>query len=236
VQKESRDNTFKKLEPGPCDTVYDGDKIGSRFGKLEQEMHQRKWMDSSNHNFNVLSSKMAVKHKEKKEEHLKRKKFVNSLRGPGEYPVHEKTTDFNAEKTKEQLQFFGTTSNRFGANNDIAKGRTANADNVLVGPTSYDNSRPYNVGGRSQSSPKGRLNTAAFLGKRNQNLFGIQDLPGPQDYRDEYKDNFKGKFWETSIQAFGTTEKRFSIGNQSVLSQSMTVDSTPGPGHYITAR
>ena len=49
-------------------------------------------------NFNYLKSKIVSKpekqHKEKKEEHLKYKAFVDSLRGPGTYSVIEKVTEF----------------------------------------------------------------------------------------------------------------------------------------------
>lgn len=56
-------------------------------------------------NFGLLQSKILSKpdkqHKEKKEDHMQFKSFVQSLRGPGAYAVHEKETDFNVSRVPE---------------------------------------------------------------------------------------------------------------------------------------
>ena len=93
-----------------------------------------------------------------------------------------------------------------------------------MGPGTYDVIK--DVFNRSISA--NRANTAAFLAKRPENLFGVKDLPGPQDYANNNSQSFmkSGKSWTTTAQAFGTTERRF-------ISQSMQA---PGPGTYKSER
>jgi len=67
-----------------------------------------------------------------------------------------------------------------------------------------------------------RNNTSAFLSRRAEDIFGIKDLPGPQEYETNNTSMTRGKSWTTTVQAFGTTEKRFPT-------QSMEI---PGPGTY----
>ena len=77
---------------------------------------------------------------------------------------------------------------------------------MMVGPGSYEVDRDLNSAGHSPQ----RLNTAAFLGKRPENIFGYKDIPGPGDYghNNSMNSSFAGKTWTSTIQAFGTTEKR----------------------------
>lgn len=71
---------------------------------------------------------------------------------------------------KEMMQFFNSTENRFGNENlNVTR-------NVQLGPGSYDLNR-----GSLGRQPY-RLNTAAFLGKRSDNLFSVKDVPGPGEY------------------------------------------------------
>ena len=81
--------------------------------------------------------------------------------------------------------------------------------------------------------PAKRLNTAAFLGKRPDDLFGANGKPGPGDYAPEssvMNASFNAKVWGSTIQAFGTTERRMPSQPHSV-SQSL-----PGPGTYVSER
>ena len=110
-------------------------------------------------------------HKEKKEEHLKFKNFVESMRGPGTYPVN--MSDFVAKSQPEQLQCFNSTQNRFGRNKEPVD---------RIGPTTYD---PV-----VSESSKTRSNTATFKKKRTDNVFGIIDAPGPGDYNDRRHSQF----------------------------------------------
>ena len=55
-----------------------------------------------------------------------------------------------------------------------------NRGNLLVGPGAYDPKIVENV-----YENKVRSNTAAFLGKRSDNVFEIKDRPGPTDYHGE---------------------------------------------------
>lgn len=58
-------------------------------------------------------------------------------------------------------------------------------------------------------------------------IFGIKDLPGPQEYETNTSTAIsRGKSWTTTVQAFGSTEKRF-------VTQSMLA---PGPGTYRSER
>ena len=85
----------------------------------------------------------------------------------------EKDTAFKKQEKKEVHQFFITSSNRFNEENRGAYNR----QNFEVGPGSYD---PKNL--EHMHAMKTRANTAAFLTKRTDNVFGIKDKPGPQDY------------------------------------------------------
>ena len=102
---------------------------------------------------------------------MKRKNYFAKLRGPGCYPIAQKNTSFNVPARKEQHQCFSSTASRFpneaGPNNVMR--------NPVVGPATYDIGKD----GISQSMSNNRANTAAFLAKRPENLFGIKDLPGP---------------------------------------------------------
>ena len=59
----------------------------------------------------------------------------------------------------------------------------------------------------------------------------MKDLPGPQEYEQATASQAisRGKSWTTTMQAFGTTERRF-VG---ATSQSVAV---PGPGTYKSER
>ena len=64
-------------------------------------------------------------------------------------------------------------SQRFNEENKGAYNRS----NLLVGPGSYETQNSLKEHMRAT-----RANTAAFLGKRSDNVFGIKDRPGPGDY------------------------------------------------------
>jgi len=93
---------------------------------------------------------------------------------------------------------------------------------AMVGPGSYDVVKDV----FSRSMTYNRANTAAFLSRRADNLFGIKDIPGPQEYLQNQSVISRGKTWTTTMQAFGVTEKRF-------VSQSIVA---PGPGTYKSER
>ena len=152
---------------------------------------------------------------------MNEKARIQTKRGPGAYPVQEKDTSFNPKSKKEQLQFFNSTQNRFGGEGAIGGSR----NNDMVGPGSYE------VRGRNDHSPT-RLNTAAFLGKRPGNLFGTQEYPGPAEYNQNSTLNtsFHNKTWTSTIQAFGTTEKRMGQMSHSISYP------LPGPGSYTSER
>jgi hypothetical protein len=100
-----------------------------------------------------------------------RKKYYNSLRGPGTYPVDQRDTSFNILARQEQHQCFNSTSNRFGGDgvNNAAE------DEVMLGPGFYDAVKDV----FSSSVSHNRTFTSAFLSKRPDNIFGIKDFPGP---------------------------------------------------------
>lgn len=141
------------------------------------------------------------------------------MRGPGAYPVAQKNTSFNKPPRIEQHQCFNSTANRFQQD----AGSNSTKTNTIVGPGSYDLlSDVYN-----RPVAQNRTNTAAFLTKRPEDIFGIKDLPGPQNYNTAASSTMtRGKSWTTTTQAFGTTEKRFTT-------QSMLI---PGPGTYRSER
>lgn len=178
--------------------------------------------DRENKNFKMLSRKVTVKpsniaEKDKTEMHLLRKKHYNGMRGPGTYPITTNDTSFNIPPKKEQHQCFNSTAFRFLEPTGSESTKASN-----VGPGSYDVVK--DVFNRSLS--QNRANTAAFLTKRNENIFGIKDIPGPQEYSNSSTMFSHGKSWTTTVQAFGSTERRF-------VSQSMTA---PGPGTYKSER
>lgn len=156
--------------------------------------------------------------------HLKRKSHFASLRGPGTYPITQKHTSFNVPPRREQHQCFNSTASRFpneaGTNNVMR--------NPNVGPATYELSKDF------RQVQFNRANTAAFLAKRPENLFGIKDLPGPQDYELNKEEISRGKSWTTTMQAFGTTEKRFTASTEPSISKSMQL--APGPGTYSSER
>ena len=132
-----------------------------------------------------------------------RKDHFSGLRGPGSYAVAQKNTSFNVPPKKEQHQCFNSTANRFpppAASNNTKL-------NPVVGPGSYDDST---FGVYSRSFSQNRANTAAFLTKRPEDIFGIKPIPGPQEYDNNQSQMSRGKSWTTTMQAFGTTEKRFA--------------------------
>ena len=93
--------------------------------------------------------------------------------------------------------------------------------NPNVGPATYN----FVNDAYSRSISTNRANTAAFLSRRPVDIFGIKDLPGPQEYETSVTISMsRGKSWTTTVQAFGSTEKRFVSQNRSV----------PGPGNYKT--
>ena len=96
--------------------------------------------------------------------------------------------------------------------------------NPIVGPATYTTAKTSTSPNKSFS----RANTAAFLAKRPENLFGIKELPGPQDYETNQIEISRGKSWTTTMQAFGTTEKRFTESTEPTISRSMQL--APGPG------
>ena len=117
----------------------------------------------------MLSKKLTIKPNnqanEKQDLHSLRKKQTNSLRGPGAYPVPEKNTSFNVPSRREHHQFFNTTASRFpneGVNSSMRV-------NPIVGPGTYEAANDN----FKKSIAQTRANTAAFLTKRNQNLFGV---------------------------------------------------------------
>ena len=157
---------------------------------------------------------------------MKRKTHFSKLRGPGSYPVAQKNTSFNVPPKKEQHQCFSSTASRFptdAGSNNVAR-------NQNVGPATYDLGKDD----VARSLAVNRANTAAFLAKRPENLFGIKDLPGPQDYELNQSVISRGKSWTTTVQAFGTTEKRFTASTAPTISQSMQL--APGPGTYVSER
>ena len=92
-----------------------------------------------------------------------------------------------------------------------------------VGPGSYDLVKDVFNRALSQN----RVNTAAFLTRRPEDIFGIKDLPGPQEYDGNSSLMMsRGKSWTTTMQAFGTTEKRFGDPSKNA----------PGPGTYKSER
>ena len=100
-----------------------------------------------------------------------------------------------------ELQFFGSTVDR-----DVQElvGNTETAKNVNLAPGMYDRSKIR--------SEKGARKSANFLGgKRPDNLFSVvENTPGPTDYNTSMSvPDFKGKFWSSSVEAFGNTLKRF---------------------------
>lgn len=108
--------------------------------------------------------------KEKHELHLLRKEHYNGLRGPGSYPVTQKHTSFKKVVKPEQLQCFNTTASRFPAASSSNTEHTS-----ALGPGSYDIvSDIY-----KRSILAIRQNTAAFLTRRPEDIFGIKDMPGP---------------------------------------------------------
>ena len=100
-----------------------------------------------------------------------------------------------------ELQFFGSTVDR-----DVPElmGITETAKNANVAPGMYERSKIR--------SEKGARKSANFLGgKRPDNLFSVvENTPGPTDYNTSVSvPDFKGKFWSSSVEAFGNTLKRF---------------------------
>ena len=173
-------------------------------------------------NFKNLSKKVQMAPEasapaEKQEMHLMRKKHFAGLRGPGTYPIEAKATAFNKKPRAEQHQCFNSTANRF------PPPLNTGVRSTQLGPGTYDVIQ--DVFSRSISS--NRANTAAFLSRRPEDIFGIKDLPGPQEYETNASTTIsRGKSWTTTVQAFGSTEKRF-------VAQSMSV---PGPGQYKSER
>ena len=75
-----------------------------------------------------------------------------------------------------------------------------------MGPGTYDERRHI------KSEKTYRRSTANFLvNKRPDNLFSIvESNPAPTDYNTSASQpDFKAKFWSSSVEAFGNTEKRF---------------------------
>ena len=59
--------------------------------------------------------------------------------------------------------------------------------------------------------------TASFLSHKEENLFSvIEGRPGPFEYSKSQSSN---KFWSSSVQAFGKTERRFITADQTQDSQ-----------------
>ena len=104
-------------------------------------------------------------------------------------------------------QFFGSTTER-----SVLCVNSETALNSDLGPGSFDTDL-INKNHKSL--------TAAFLTTRNKNLFLINpNSPGPSDYENLQK---KIKYWESPIEGFQRTDRRFSeVDNKE----------DPGPGHY----
>lgn len=209
--------------PGPGEYDYQNEFIQTKQLKNLMKTEDQFNKDRGSKNFRMLSKKVTVKpstaaEKDKTELHLIRKKHFNGLRGPGTYPVESRDTSFNVRPKREQLQCFNSTAVRF---TEPAGSETTKAPTSL-GPGAYDVVADV----YSRSLSQHRVNTAAFLTKRNENLFGIKDIPGPQEYSTNASMFSHGKSWTTTVQAFGSTERRF-------ISQSMQA---PGPGEYRSER
>lgn len=170
--------------------------------------------------FNNLTSKVnerqKYEHQVKREAHSFVKHEIENRRGPGMY----ETMPEQKLKTvpKEVYQFFGSTCDR---KEMIVPGEMSKNPNM--GPGVYDTEKPTKKNGRSK--------TAAFIGRRPSNVFGdVPDHPAPTDYN-AAKNGFSQKLWQSNVQAFGNTERRFAFSQKNVTEG----DAEPGPGHYKTS-
>ena len=147
-------------------------------------------------NFRSLSKKITAKpsnfeHLDRQDLHLIRKNSYSGHRGPGTYSVNERDTSFDISAKREQHQCFNTTAIRFPDHilNETAK------ESAVVGPGSYDVVK--DIFNRSLS--KNKTYTAAFLTKRPENMFGIKDIPGPQEYSVKNSVISTGKSWNSNM-------------------------------------
>lgn len=95
------------------------------------------------------------------------------------------------------------------------------SSNPQMGPGIYD---------PREAQEKPRSHTAVFHGRRPDNVFGkVPDQPGPTDYV-IHKDHsgFPQKNWNSQVQAFGNTEKKFAFAKEVPTIKS----NVPGPGLY----
>lgn len=153
-----------------------------------------------NNNFQAkLNNVHKDEHRMKAEAHNQLKKEIAEKRGPGLYNI----LDEQREKTlpREVFQFFGTTSERKDL---IVQGEMSK--NPVMGPGTYD----FKIAQDVVSGHHNRNKTAGFIGHRPENVFGnVPPYPGPSDYNAKQKGAHK--FWSSSVQAFGHTEKRFAF-------------------------
>ena len=78
--------------------------------------------------------------------------------------------------------------------------------NPGMGPGTYN----FKVAQDVVSGHHTRTKTAGFIGNRPENVFGdVPHHPGPAEYNAKQRDAHK--YWSSSVQAFGHTEKRFAF-------------------------
>lgn len=121
------------------------------------------------------------------------------------------------KNVKLEYQFFGSSVER-GDETQLKKGQ---ANDSKIGPGTYAVVESFHKENQLRTQ-----STACFISRRASNLFGvIEDIPGPADYNSKLEKSDE-KYWSTSIQAFGQTEKRFA------RSQGNLTGHVPGPGQY----
>ena len=200
---------------------------------------------------------------EKKQKHIETKKENEARVGPGAYINPKTHSEFKPEAKPEYLQFFGSTEERFknfpgGATSAGALaaavtsaatgglgagfGDVKNDPTVVIppGPGAYDPVKDVS-GGHEQIQAARKVATAAFQSLRKDLLFSGNPVPGPGQYTTTHVKSTQSviKNWQTTIGAFGSTEKRFANTHLQQPSNSTTggqqvvaLQVVPGPGEY----
>ena len=127
------------------------------------------------------------------------KKKIMENHGPGMY---YKSEVIIPKENIPAYQYFGSTTER-----ECPELKAAAWPGI--GPGLYE----------TKQKQKEPFNTASFMNSRGENLFSvIQGMPGPHEY-DVKETKLKNKFWSSSVQAFGKTERRFAFSTSVDSSQ-----------------